>query len=92
MSQKIKDQEKRCKRLERELNSAKDKLTEQNEKVKNKEQELQAARVDLVNLLLVENDVSLAELPSVLSEHKKKAAHSFNHNDNSSNSGETHLN
>lgn len=66
-TKKINDLRKKYEKLKKELEKAKERLTTQQELTSNKENELNKAKVEYVSLLLTEYDVSLSELPGVLS-------------------------
>lgn len=68
MSKKIKDAEKKCTRLGKELEKAKENVKEAETKLATKQGEFDRANMDLVNLLLVEHKLTIQDLPELLSE------------------------
>jgi predicted transcriptional regulator len=72
MSQaRVNDLLKKHEKLQKELDGAKKKLEQQKQATAKKESELNRVGADLVSALLVENDLSIKELPGVLAKHKK---------------------
>ena len=63
---KIEELEKRQKRLESELEKAKDRLKKQQETVTKKENELKQLEAEVVSTFLVENDLTLTDLKSLV--------------------------
>lgn len=84
-TKKVLDAQKKCDRAEQELSKAKLKLSEQQLVVDKKESELNKANVDYINLLLVEYNISMAELPDLLAQ-QQSAEHSIEHINSNTNS------
>ncbi|OTN83867.1 hypothetical protein A5819_003686 [Enterococcus sp. 7E2_DIV0204] len=62
----IEELEKRQQRLEKELANAKDRLKKQQETVTKKENELKQLEAEVVSTFLVENDLTLSDLKSLV--------------------------
>ncbi|WP_429951624.1 hypothetical protein [Enterococcus sp. AZ101] len=62
----IEELEKRQKRLENELEKAKERLKKQQEIVSKKETEIKQTEAELLSALLIENDLTLTDLKSLL--------------------------
>lgn len=86
MSKKIKDAEKKCARLGAELEKAKENVKEAELKLVSKQEEFDSANMNLVNLLLVEHQLTIQDLPELLSDLARK-----NNNSESSYSKESYL-
>lgn len=79
MSQaKIDDLIKKHEKLQKEFESAKKKLEQQKQATTKKENEMKKVWADVVSALLVENDLSIKELPGVFAKHKKSVPFSNN--------------
>lgn len=70
---KIEELEKRQKRLESELEKAKDRLKKQQETVTKKETEIKQTEAELLSALLIENDLTLTDLKSLLATNQTVA-------------------
>lgn len=69
-TKKINDLRKKYERSKKEFEKAQDRLVVQQELTINKENDLNKAKAEYISLLLTEYDVSLTELPDVLSQLK----------------------
>lgn len=68
MSKKVEDAKKRCARLNGELEKAQETIKDAQKRHKAKEAELNKANMDLINLMLVENELTMQDLPDLISE------------------------
>ena len=63
--------EKKRKKVQKEYKKLEDKFKQAQEAMENKEMELKRINADLVAALLVENDLTMSELPEILKKTKK---------------------
>ncbi|EOS7796507.1 hypothetical protein [Enterococcus hirae] len=63
--------EKKRKKVEKEYKKLEDKFKQAQEAMENKEMELKRINADLVAALLVENDLTMSELPGILKKNKE---------------------
>lgn len=71
MAQQSSELQKKRMKVEKEYKKLEDKFKQAQEAMKNKEMELKRIDADLVAALLVENDLTMSELPEILKKTKE---------------------
>lgn len=87
MSKKVEDAKKKCARLTSELEKAQETIKESQKRYKAKEAELSKANMDLIHLMLVENNLTIQDLPDLITELGPAAS---NNPDSSSHDNQTY--